>query len=438
MTTSPNRPSRRQLLSAYPLGAVALYALPASRLPETAPSLQHPGGTAEESAKDESFWRQVRSEFDLDSNRITTNLAAGAYNAPPRTVHAAFLRATEFINAMPGVNRSLAFGDGPREKLRTRLANTLGVSADELAFTRGTTEALNIVSAGVQLESGDEVLTTDLDYRSLRAAWRLRGLRDGVRLREVSVPAPPSSPTELVQILADAFTPRTRLVHICHITGPNGQIFPVRDVCDMAHDRGAQVVVDGALAYGVLPVDLSELGCDYYGTSLHKGIYAPSGTGLLYVRKGLVSDLLPLFGAHAPRSDDVRKFEEIGTSPVAPLASVNAALDFHERIGTDRVQARLHFLKRTWMEILGDSPHVTFHTSPAPEQSCAIVNARIGDADPYSVWRYLYDQHGISCYYSTEPFQGVIVRFHIHTLRNDVERCAHILRRIAKEGLPGK
>ena len=113
-------------------------------------------------------------------------------------------------------------------------------------------------------------------------------------------------------------------------------------------------------------------------------------------------------------------------------------MDFHDWIGTERIQARLHSLKQTWMEILSESPNVRFHTSADSEQSCAIASAALGAADHYTVWRHLYDEYGISGYYSTEPFPGIIVRFHVHTLRADVERCAHILRKIADEGLPAK
>jgi len=353
-------------------------------------------------------------------------------------VQAAYLRASQYVAAMPSSNRSSVFGSGARERLRSRLAQKMGASSAEIALTRGTTEALNIISAGVQLSAGDEILTTDLDYGSLVAAWKVRGLRDGIRVKEVSVPAPPKDPEDLVQVLADAFTPQTRIVHICHIAGPNGQIFPVRAISDMAHERGAKVVVDGALAIGVLPLDLHELGCDYYGTSLHKGLYAPSGTGALYIREGLAADILPLFGAFEPKSADVRKFEEIGTRPINALASVSAALDFNEWIGTENVRARMSSLTRDWIETLADASSVRFYTSPDPRQSCAIANAKIGAADPYAVWQYLYNKHGISCYYSTEPFKGILVRFHVHTLREDVVRCAAILRDIADRGIPAK
>ncbi len=428
--------SRRALLAGCPLGAGALlgWTSRASAAGTPFPALN---GSPEESAVDESLWKNVQAQFDLDTNRIQSNLAAAVYNAPPRPVLAALFRANQYVGSMPRANRPQLFGDPVREKLRRRLARKLGVKANEIALTRGTTEALNIVIAGMPLQSGDEVITTDLDYESLKDAWKIRGLRDGVQMKEVSLPHPPASPESVIKALETAFTPRTKVLMICHVMDYTGQILPLREICEMAHSKGVRVLVDGALAFGVIPVNLSELNCDYYGTSLHKGMYAPAGTGLLYIREGLSEEVLPLFGVAEPHSADMRKYEEIGTAPLGPLSSVNAALDFHERIGTERIQARLHSLTKQWLEILAESPNVVLHTSLDPDQSCAIACAQIGSADHRKVWYHLYNEYGISAYYCNEPFAGIVVRFHIHTLRSEVEQCAIVLRDIADRGLPG-
>lgn len=377
-------------------------------------------------------WARVRAEFDLDSTKVRSNLGAGAWNPSPRPVRAAYDRASEFINGMPNVNRSVVFGSSAREGLRRRLAQKLNASASEVAFTRGTTEAFGFVMSGTRLGDGDEVITTSIDYPRFINAWRTRSLRDGVRLRDVDVPHP-ATQAEITEAIAASITQRTAMIMVCHISDRNGQVFPLREICELAHRQGIQVFVDGALAFGVTPVDVQEIGCDYYATSLHKGMYAPTGTGLLYIRGDRIGELLPLVGSDDPESDDIRKFEDVGTQPVAPFAAVATALDFHDAIGTERIRDRLQELKLVWMDALADAPGVRFHTSSDPALSCAAACAGFEHLDMRDVWSHLYRAHGISCFLIDSPFQGLCVRPHIFTQRSEVERCAKVLRHVAHE-----
>src|SRR5574338_322530 len=203
------------------------------------------------------------------------------------------------------------------ESVRRNLAAAFGCDPEELAITRNASEALQIAQLGIDLKPGDEVVTTNQDYGRMLDTWDQRARRDGIVVKKISFPVPPKTQNELAERLLAAVTPRTRVLHFCHITNLTGQIFPVKTIADAARAKGIVTIVDGAHAFAHFPFKLSDLGCDYYGTSLHKWLLAPIGTGFLYVRRERIESHWPLTPANAPRAKDIRKFEEIGTHPAA-------------------------------------------------------------------------------------------------------------------------
>jgi selenocysteine lyase/cysteine desulfurase len=429
------RTERRRFLQTMGKAAGALVALGPGALGRVGAAAREVAAKSpEEAARDEDFWLAIRRSFGLDPKHVSFN--AGAWNPSPRAVHEALTRNLEFGNAAPLDHMPAVLGPY-QETLRDRLARLAGCSADEIAFTRNTTEALNTAIFGIDLKPGDEVLTTDQDYHRMLHAWHQRAKREGIAVKEVSIPSPPPRIEDLADVIERAVTPRTRVIMVCHVVDPTGQIFPVQRICEMARKRDIRVIIDGALSFGTIPVDLHGMGCDYFGTSLHKGMYAPLGTGFLYVRKERIKSLWPLYGAADPSGDDIRKFESIGTHPVAPIAAIGPALDFHEEIGPERKRARLHFLKRRLLDRIAGLPGVRLHTSPDYEQSCGIANVAIEGTDPKALRMHLYSAHRLNVWWiEHEDCRGIWVSPHLFTRLEEVDALGDVLERVARGGLP--
>jgi selenocysteine lyase/cysteine desulfurase len=299
------------------------------------------------------------------------------------------VRYLDFSNQGPVVNMWRIL-EPEVESVRRSLAGEFGCDMEEMAITRNASEALETAQMGIDLEPGDEVLTTDQDYGRMLTTWDQRVRREGIVVNKVSFPTPPPSMDYLYQMFEDAVTPRTKVIHFCHITNLTGQIFPVKRICQMARARGIQTIVDGAHAFAHFPFTLADLECDYYGTSLHKWLLAPIGTGFLYCRREKISDLWPLMAAAEGQSDNIRKFEEIGTHPAAMHNAISEALTFHHGIGGERKAARLRFLRDRWMRHFEGREGVTLHTSFDTAQSCGLANIQIDGIPPGEVVNHLW------------------------------------------------
>lgn len=325
-------------------------------------------------AEDEQYWREIQGAFTLD--RTIINLNNGGVCPSPRVVHEALKRYLDISNQAP-VYHMWQVLEPNIESVRRDLAAEAGCDVESLAITRNASEALQIAQLGIDLQPGDEVLTTNQDYGRMLDTWDQRVARDGITLTKISFPVPPPSQQDLVSRFEQAITPRTKVLHFCHITNLTGHIFPVRAICDMARARGITTIVDGAHAFGHFPFALRDLNCDYYGTSLHKWLLAPIGTGFLYVRPERIAATWPLQPAAASRRDNIRKFEEIGTHPAANHNAIAEALAFHQGIGIERRYARMLYLRNRWIDQVKQEPRIRIHTSLRPGESGAIGTVEI-------------------------------------------------------------
>lgn len=342
--------------------------------------------TAQEAAQDEDFWFRVRESFTIDRNHI--NLNSGSVSPAPLPVQRLMDQYWEITNMAPAlyVEEMLA----PRvEVTRRRLADTFGCDTDEIAFTRNASEAMEIIQFGLPLEPGDEVLTTTQDYPRMLMTFHQRERRDGIVLRTVPYPTPPEDLSELTAIIEKAITPKTKLLLICHTAYTTGQIFPVGDICRMARRHGVETLVDGAHGFAHFPFTRDELDCDYYGTSLHKWLFAPVGNGFLYVKKDKIPKVWPLMSAPESQQDDIRKFEQIGTHPLAVRAAITEALTFHDGIGAERKAERLVYLRRRWAERVKELPGVQVLNPPDIRQACGIGAMRIEGVDVVALTEFL-------------------------------------------------
>ncbi|HUK90305.1 MAG TPA: aminotransferase class V-fold PLP-dependent enzyme, partial [Blastocatellia bacterium] len=303
------------------------------------------GASPEDVAANEDYWREIQQSFTVDRSLI--NLNNGGVSPSPRAVQDAMRRYLEFSNQAPTYTMWQIL-EPQVETVRRRLADTFGCDPEEMAITRNASEALEICIFGLDLKPGDEVLTTNQDYPRMITSWRQRERRDGIKLNTISFPVPPPSQDDLYERFERAITPRTRVIQVCHITNLTGQIFPVKRICQLGRERGIEVIVDGAHAFAHFPFKLSDLDCYYYGTSLHKWLLAPHGTGFLYVKKTKIEKLWPLMAADRTQDANIRKFEEIGTHPAANHDAIAEALTFQEGIGMENKAARLRYLKNRW------------------------------------------------------------------------------------------
>lgn len=388
---------------------------------------------AAEAARDEDFWREIQSAFAVD--RTIINLNNGAVSPSPRVVQDAMRRYLEFSNMAPVYNMWRVL-EPEVERVRERLARTFGCDPEELAITRNATEALETCQLGLDLKRGDEVLTTDQDYPRMLTAWKQRERRDGIVVKYVEFPVPAPSLDDLYQRFERAVTPRTRVILFCHITFMTGQIFPVKRICDMARARGIETIVDGAHAFAQFPFRASDLACDYYGTSLHKWLVAPHGTGFLYVRREKIAKLWPLLAAEDSLREDIRKFEQFGTHAAAGHNAIAEALTFHEGIGVERKAARLRYLRSLWEDRLTANSRVRLLTSRNPAESCGLATFSVEGMKGGVVANRLWDKHRIlvSAMEHGKQYEGVRVTPSIYSTLDEIDIFCTAMEKILREG----
>ena len=383
---------------------------------------------ADDLARDEDFWREIQSAFTLDRNII--NLNNGGVCPSPRVVQEAMRRSLEYSNIAPA--RTMWSVLEPEvESVRQKLAADFGCDPEEMAITRNASESLENVQLGMDLKAGDEVLTTDQDYPRMITTWKQRERREGIVLKTISFPTPPPSLEDLAERFERAITPRTRVIHFCHITNLTGQIFPVQRICQMARSRGIEAIVDGAHAYAQFPFKHADLDCDYYGISLHKWLLAPHGTGFLYVRKSKIGKIWPLMAAGPEMTDNIRKFEEIGTHPAANHNAISDALEFHQTIGVERKAARLRYLRSLWTERLTRLPGVSTPTSPDPRQSCGIGLLSVAGKEPGPLADQLWEKYHIITVGIVHPqFKGLRITPNVYTTVAEIDTFCNAMEKL--------
>src|SRR3982751_6455518 len=338
--------------------------------------------TPEEAAMDEDYWNVIQNSFTVTRGII--NLNNGGVSPSPRIVTEALVR---YIWQQEDATAYTMWQilEPQSETIRTGLAELFGCDREEIAITRNASESLEILLMGMEFKPGDEILSTTQDYPRMLTTLRQRERREGLKLNLVQIPIPPRNLDEITAAFERGITPRTKLILISHQVNITGQITPVKAVCEMARARGIETIVDGAHSFAQFDFQQKDLGCDYFGTSLHKWLYAPKGSGLLYVKRDKIEKLWPLMAAESKQASDIRKFEEIGTHSAAPKLAIGEALLFHNGIGGKRKEARLRYLSRYWMNKLKDVPKIKFNTSFDPNQSCAIANVQIEGTNPEAV-----------------------------------------------------
>jgi isopenicillin-N epimerase len=388
---SPSWSRRSFLRTVGGAGAVAFSWNAANLERVEAASQSVAGRSPEDVARDEFYWREVQLGFKLDRSLINLN---NGFTCPmPRVVIESVFRYMDMINMLPVHYQGMVAGNV--ETIRRRMANEFGCTVEEMALTRGASEALQIVQNGIDLKAGDEVITTEQDYPRMLTTWDQRMRRQGIKVTRLQFPVP-ATQDFLYTMFEKAITPRTKVFHFCHVTNLTAQLFPVQRLCRLARSKGIVTIVDGAHALGQFPFKLRDLECDAYGVSLHKWLLAPIGNGCLYVRREMIPRFWPLQAAPEQQDNDIRKFESIGTHPWAIRAALGEALAYHQAIGAERKAARLRYLTLRWANALKKYPRVRVLTDLSePAQAWAVAGVNIEGIDVRSLAKFLRQNYRI-------------------------------------------
>jgi len=382
-----------------------------------------------EIAGDEDFWRVIQQSYTVSSEII--NLNNGGVSPSPLVVQQAVERYNQLANEGPSYFMWRILDQG-REPLREKLANLAGTLPDEIAVNRNATEALNTMIYGIDLKSGDEVIGTKQDYPHMIQAYRKRAIRDGVIYKQLSFEFPIEDDEQIVKAYADAITPKTKLLHVTHMINWVGQIMPVRKICDMAHAKGIEVLVDGAHSFGLMDFKIPDLHCDYFGTSLHKFLSAPIGSGMLWMKKEKIENVWPMVCGDKPHDGDIRKFEDLGTRSFPIEQGIGEAINFHEGIGSKRKEERIRFLKDYWASKVQHIPKVKLHTSLNAKYSCAICGVSIDGMTPGQLDSALFEKYKIHTVGIVwENISCVRITPHVYTTLNDLDKLVKAVGEIA-------
>lgn len=418
-------------------GVAGTFALGSFLPPELAASIQKALEkfahlSPEACAVEEEFWYQIKMAYTVSPSVL--NLNNGGVSPQPKVVQNAVERYNQLSNEAPSYYmwRVLDLG---REPLRAKMTELAGCSMEEIAFNRNSSEALETIIFGLKLKAGDEVVLTKQDYPNMINAWKQREKRDGIVLKWISFDFPIEDKALMVKKFEEAFTEKTKIVHVTHMINWCGQLLPAKEIAQAAHRRGIEVLLDAAHTFAHIDYKIPDLECDYFGTSLHKWLCAPFGSGMLYVKKEKIKNLYPLLAAPDPDVDDIRKFEHLGTRSFAIEQAIGQAIDFHNMIGSARKQKRLHYLKNYWTEQVKELPGVSFQTSMLPEFSGAICLFSIAGKTPEEIGNTLMDKYKIHTVpIIWENLSGVRVTPNVYTVTKDLDRLVVAIKEIVGKG----
>ncbi|PCH94791.1 MAG: aminotransferase [Bacteroidetes bacterium] len=383
----------------------------------------------EDAAQDEGFWRFIQQSYTVSAT--LTNLNNGGVSPQPKVVQDAFERFNRLCNEAPSYYMWRVLDKG-REPIRQKLAHLAGCDAEEIAINRNTTEALETIIFGLNLEEGDEIVLSKYDYPNMMNSWKQREKRDGIVLKFIELDMPMEDDKEIVKRYQAAFTSKTKIVHITHMINYTGQILPAKAITAAAHKKGIEVILDGAHTFAHIEYNLKDIDCDYYGTSLHKWLCAPFGTGFMFVKKEKISSMWTMFSNDNPLSDDIRKFEVLGTRSFPTEQGIGKAFDFHQSIGGKRKEERLRYLKNYWANQVKDLPKVKFYTSFDSAYSCALCTFGIEGMEPGDIGSYLFKNYKIhTTSINHEVVHGVRVTPHVYTTLYDLDRLVKAIKEMA-------
>lgn len=375
------------------------------------------------------FWSEIRNSYQLKPDYI--NLENGYYCFLPEQTLEKYISHIREVNYQASFYMRTVQWDNI-EKSTQRLADLVGASVEEVAITRNTTESLDLIISGYPWKAGDEAIASNQDYGSMLTMFEMAEERYGIKLNRVDIPLHPSSDEEIVEVYRKAITPKTKLMLVPHIVNITGHILPVKKIADMAHSYGVEVMLDGAHAIGHFDFNISELDCDYYGSSLHKWLSVPLGAGLLYVKKEKISKIRPLLAPFNMKDKNMVHLTHKGTHPVATDLAIMDAVDFHKKIGSKKKEERLRYIQKYWSDQVRDLPGINVNTPIDPIRSCGIANVGLDSMTPaemakqlmekYKIYTVAIDGHGV---------RGCRITPNIYTSEKEMDHFVKALKEMA-------
>jgi len=417
---------REFLKSSSLLGIGSLLAFPT--LEKLIQSVEHiPTG---ELASDEDFWIKIRGTYKLKPDYI--NLENGYYCIQPEEILEAYIKHIRDVNFQGAYYmRTVQYEN--KKMITQKLAEVAGCTSDELIITRNTTESLDMIIGGLNWKEGDEAVMAEQDYGAMLDMFTQISKRYGVVNKIISLPMNPKTDEEIISLYEKAITPKTKLLMVCHMVNITGQILPIKKICDMAHKKGVQVMVDGAHAFAHLSFKIPDLDCDYYGASLHKWLSVPLGAGLLYVKKEHISNVWPLLAEAEKPEEDIARLNHTGTIPVHKDLAIANAIEFYTKIGAKRKEDRLRYLQNYWVKKARQIPNVILNTPEDTTRSCGIANVGIKNMKPSVMADRLLKEHKIyTVAIDGKGVQGCRITPNVYTTTDELDQLVKALKDLSK------
>jgi len=385
--------------------------------------------SATELASDNDFWDGIRKDYLLKPDYI--NLENGYYNFLPQPILEKYLQHIRDVNYQGSYYMRTVQWDN-KKRMADKLAAIAGCEPGELVITRNSTESLDLVIGGMDWQKEDEAVFAEQDYGSMQDMFKQVSDRYGVKLVKVSVPNHPASDEEIVSLYEKAITAKTKLLMVCHIINITGHILPIRKICDMAHAKGVEVMVDGAHAFAHFRYKISDLHCDYYGTSLHKWMSVPLGAGFLYVNKNKISKPWPVFADWTTDKNNIARLNHTGTHPCATDLAIEDSIDYFNMIGAERKEKRMQYLQQYWTSRVKDIPRVVINTPLLEGRSCGIANVGITGIKPADLAKRLMDEHKVfTVAIDYANVQGCRICPNVYTTTEELDRFVEAIKKLA-------
>jgi len=382
-----------------------------------------------ELASNDDFWSKVRADYKLKPDYI--NLESGYYNIIPAPTLNKLFEHIQTVNYEGSYYMRTVQWEN-KKRMGEKLATIVGCSSKNLIITRNTTESLDLVIKGMDWKEGDEAVFAEQDYGAMKLMFEQVSKRYGMVNKIVSVPNHPKSDEEIVEIYANAITSKTKLLMVCHMINITGQILPIKKICQMAHEKGVQVMVDGAHCIGHFEFNIEDLNCDYYGSSLHKWLAVPLGTGLLYVKDEHIDHLWPIFAEDQRQPGDISRLNHTGTHPVYHDLTIENAIDYYNFIGGARKESRLRYLQEYWTSQVRDYPNIIINTPKESYRACGIANVGIKNMKPADMANRLLDEHKIfTVAIDSETVKGCRITPNVFTLTEELDVFVNALKQLS-------